>query len=285
MATVSQVEDALATLITAALYPNGAPPSVLAYPVKIYPGWPDPATLDTDMVETAPGVPTAAHVSIYPLPAGRNTTRFPAERVETPAPAKTYTLTAVGQVITVGGAAPNPYVVQNLAAFVGGKPYVVGAAAGNTPTALATALAALIAADVAGVTRVGPAITIPAGVQIGALRVGSTGSTSKEVRRQEKQYQISAWSSNPASRAAVSDAYDAKLSDTPRLTLADGSVARLTYHGQRDDDFAQKQRIYRRSLIFTVEYATTLIEAAPEMVAGEVDSASTDGTQFPTTYS
>jgi hypothetical protein len=131
MATVSQVEDALATLITAALYPNGAPPSVLAYPVKIYPGWPDPATLDTDMVETAPG--RADRRARLGLPAARGPQHhaIPRRAGGDARAGQDLHADAAGQVITVGGAAPNPYVVQNLAAFVGGKPYVVGAAAGR----------------------------------------------------------------------------------------------------------------------------------------------------------
>jgi hypothetical protein len=285
MATVSDVEAALQEIIFAALYPNGAPPSVLTYPVKIYPGWPDPQQLDADMVESAPGVPTAAHVAIYPLPAERNTTRYPKERVEDPIPAVTYTLTAAGQVITVGGAAPNPYVPQNFAAFVNGKPYVVQATAGQTPAQVAAALRAAIAADVAGTSIAGAQVTLPAGPRIGALRVGTTGSTTREVRRQEKQFQITTFAPSPVARAAVSDRYDPALADVVHLALADGSLAYMTYHGSREDDFAQKQRIYRRLHVFTVEYATTITEAAAQIVAGEVDIAAADGTPLATNFS
>ena len=285
MATISHVETALQDLIYAALYPNAAPPSVLAYPVKIYPGWPDPATLDADMVETADGVPTAAHVAIFPLPAGRNTTRFPVERTEHAAPAVTYTLTEAGQVVTVGGAAPNPYVAQNLAVFVNGKPYVVTAGSGQTLAQIAAALRALIVVDVAGTTVLGAQITLPAGARIGALRVGSTGSTTREVRREERQVTSMVFSSHPTSRAAVADTFDPVLSDTPRIALADGTAGQLTYHGTRDDDFAQKQRIYRRTITYVVEFPTTITDQAPQMVAGEVDSFAADGTPLNITYS
>lgn len=285
MATVANVEQALQDLIYAALYPNAAPPSVLGFKVKIYPGWPDPGTLDEDMVETADGIPTAAHVAIYPLPSERNTTRMPNERTEHPAPAVTYGLTVAGQVVTVGGAAPNPYVAQNLAVFVNGKPYVHQALAGQTPAQIAAALRALIVADVPGTTVVGAQITLPAGARIDRVRLGSTGSTTREVRRQERQFSIVVFSSHPTSRAAVADAFDAQLADTPRLALADGTVAQLTYHGSREDDFAQKQRIYRRTLTYVVEFATTITEQAAQMVAGEVDSFASDGTPLNVTYS
>jgi hypothetical protein len=284
MGSMSMVEDALTDLIAAQLYPNGSPPSVLGYKVKIYAGWPDPQQLDTDMVETS-GAPTAAHVSVYPQGMARNVTRFPNEAVESAIPAATYTLAQAGQDVTVGGAAPSPYVAHNLAIFLAGKPYVVTATAGQTPAQVATALAAVIAVDWPTVSRTGAVLHIPGAALIGALRVGTTGSTVREVRRQEQDVQIAAWSSNPASRAAVSDAYDAMLSNTPRLTLADGSIAKLTFKTQREDDFTQRQRIYRRLLVFTVEFGVTLEVSAPQIVAGQVDAALTDGTQLPTTYS
>lgn len=284
MASISDVENALVALSTGALYPNGSPPSALGYPVKIYPGWPDPGTLDADMVESG-GHPMAAHVSIYPLPQERNTSRYPVVREEVPAPATTYTLTAAGQVITVGGSAPVTYFAQNLAVFVNGKPYVVKATTGETAAQLAAALQALIVADVVGTTVLGAAITLPSGARIGPLRVGSTGSTLREVGRQEKQFQIATWTSNPASRDAIDSLITPILADQRRMTLPDGSVARLTLQGSRDDDFTQKQRIYRRSRIVTVEYATTITETAAQLVAGEVDLYAPDNSLLNTSYS
>lgn len=270
MATQSHVEDALANLITAALYPSSPTASVVGHPVKIYAGWPDPKTLDEDMVEAAKdGKPTAAHVSIYPLPGERNVTRYSGDRRENPLLSATYSLSAVGQVVTVGGAAPSTYRPQNLAILVNSSAYVVQALAGQTPAQIAAALQALIEADIAGVTVAGADITFPPTARLKALRVGVTGSTTREVRRQQKQFQVSVWSSHPTSRAAVADTFDPILADTPFLTLADGSQARLLYHGSREDDFIQKQRIYRRSLVFTVEYATTIVEPATQIVVAK----------------
>lgn len=276
MASISDVEAALVGLINGVIYPTGSPPSALGYPVKIYAGWPDPGTLETDMTETA-GKPGAAHVSVYPLPSERNTTRYPSERVEKAAPVTTYTLTAQDQTITVGGAAPSTYVAQNLAAFVNGRPFVVQAQAGDAPAALAAALQAAIDASFPGSTLSGSTITLPPTARLGAVQVGSVGSTTREVGRQQKQFQISVWSSNPASRAQVADAFLPVLVDNYRLTLADGTFALLLYQGSREDDFTQKQRIYRRSLIFTVEFAITITEAAPQMVAGVVQATGGNG--------
>lgn len=278
MATISDVQDALATLITAQLYPAG-PSSVLGYPVKVYAGWPAPQQLDIDLAESPPksGKPIAAHVSIYPLPAERNTTRYPSRREEIAALPLTYSLTAAGQTVTVGGAAPSPYVAQNFAIYVNGTPYPAQALAGQTAADLAASLLAALQVDYPGATLAGSVITLPGGARIGDLRGGSTGATIREVRRQEKQFQIAVWSSNPLSRAAVADTFDPVLADTPYLTLADASMARLIYHGSREDDFTQKQRIYRRSLMFSVEYQTTITEKAAQLLYTSIEVIAGNG--------
>lgn len=283
MATISDVQDALADLIVASLYPTSPSASVLGYPVKVYAGWPSPQQLDIDLADSPPksGKPTAAHVSIYPLPAERNTTRYPGTREETPAPAATYALAAAGQVITLSGNPPATFAPQNLAVYLNGNPYLVQTVAGQSAAAVAAALLAVIQADFPAASLAGAAITIPGGVRIGDLRIGTVGSTTREVRRQEKQFQIAVWTSNPASRAAIADTFDPVLADTPRLVLADGSLARLIYHGAREDDFPQKQRIYRRSLIFTAEYATTITEAAPQLIVPQTDLIVADGRPIP----
>lgn len=288
MASISDVEAALVALIDAQLYPNGdAGASAVGYPVKIYAGWPDPATLDGDLVETSrgSGKPLAAHVSIYPLPHERNVTRYPQTAQDGALPAATYTLTASGQVITVGGAAPATYFAQNLAVFVNGKPYVTGVTPGQAPAQIAAALGALIVADVPGTTVTGALITLPAGARIGALRVGVSATSTRNVRQQEKQFQISVWTSNPASRSAIADLIDPVLADTPWLSFPDGSAGRLIYRLTREDDFVQQQRTYRRSLIYTVEYATLRTTTAAQIVAGEVDTTDGAGNPLNTTYS
>lgn len=284
MATISDVETALRDIIYGALYPTGAAPSLVGYPIKIYAGWPNPQTLDADLVETA-GVPAAAHVSIFPGAAERNTSRYLPERQEMSVPAATYTLTLNGSQVTVGGAAPSPYFAQNFAILVNGKPYTAQATAGQTPSQVAAALRAAIAVDFPSVTVAGAVLTLPSSLRIGALRVGVTGTAIREVKRQERQFWIGVYASNPAARAAIADAIDPTLGDVRRITMPDGSVARLTYHGTREDDFLQKARIYRRTLTYVVEFATTITDVAAQMVAGETDTFDAAGRPISTTYS
>jgi hypothetical protein len=127
MAELADVQAALVSLIYTSLYPNAAPPSVLNQAVKIYAGWPDPGTLTSDLAPTGShvppnGPPTALHVSIFPLPGEKNTTRYPASWTDGPLSSATYTITRAGATITVGGT--GAAYVQNLAVFVNGKPYL-----------------------------------------------------------------------------------------------------------------------------------------------------------------
>ena len=271
MASISDVETALQCVITAALYPNSAPPSAANHPVKIYPGWPNPQDLDFDMVETS-GLPVASHVSTYPLPAGRNTTRHEARWTEDALPAATYGLSVSGAIVTVTGGPPATYSPTNFAIWVNGEAYVYQATSGQTAAQVAAALAALVQVDVPSVTVSGADITIPPSARLGDVAVGVTGSASRQVRREERQFQIAVWTSNPTLRDQIASLFDPILSDTPRLALPDGSTAQLTYQATREDDFVQKQRIYRRSLLYVAEYPTLRTMTAPQIVANKIET-------------
>lgn len=135
----------------------------------VYPGWPVPNQLNSDIAAGK------AHVSVFPRPDERNTTRFPKEWQE----------------------------VSN---------------------------------------------------------DGSTGTAIMEIRRQERTVQITIWAPTPAARDSIAKAVDPVLAVTHRFTLPDQTMARLIYKGSPMTDMLEKSRIYRRDLLYSVEYATTLTE-------------------------
>lgn len=273
MADLSDVLTVLASTVAAALYPAGTDhASALGVACRVYPGWPSPAALDADIKAGK------LNVSIYPRPTERNTTRYSLDDDEISRAPATYTLTAAGQVITVGGASPAPYSPQNLAAIVNGKPYVVTAGAGDSPATLAAALQALIAADLAGTSVAGASVTLPPAARLGALRVATTGTASVEVGRQEREFQITVWANSPARRDAAAKIIDPSLRALSFLAMPDHTAARLLYRSSPVTDFDQKAGIYRRDFIYAVEYATTVQTAVAELVAIETDlSPAPDG--------
>ncbi|SUD65806.1 Uncharacterised protein [Pandoraea pnomenusa] len=71
------------------------------------------------------------------------------------------------------------------------KPYVYGVQATDTLSAIATALATMISADQPA-TSSGTGFTVP-GAHLIEARVGTAGTIIRELRRQRKGFQITAW--------------------------------------------------------------------------------------------
>ena len=264
MADVSDVQKALVALIAQTLYPNGtSQPSVANAACKVYPGWPTQSQLDDDLKAGT------QHVTVFPTPTERNTTRYPKAWQTLAITPATLTLTINGQQVTVGGAMPSPFTAHNMALMVGGKNYTYAVQANDTLASIATALSALLAVDYAGTSSAGAVITLPVAGHIQSAKVGTTGTSIREIRRQEKVFQITAWSDTPAHRDAIVGPVDVALAATSFLTLEDGTAARLIYKGTLVDDGKQKAKLYRRDLMYSVEYATTQTATDTQIVASQ----------------
>ena len=247
MADIDDVLTALGNLIANAIYPNGTNhSSSVAAQIKIYPGWPVPNALDTDIAAGN------AHISIFPRPEERNTTRYPAEfQASTVSPA-TLSATVSGHTVTIGGTVTVPQAIMVLTNF-SRQAYSYFVQHGDTLSTIATALAALIP----NATATGAVITI-SGIYDLSTQIITSGAAIKEVRRQERLIQMVIWAPTPALRTAIARVIDPLLAQTERFTLPDGSSARLTYKNSPMNDMLQKATIYRRDLFYTVEYATTV---------------------------
>lgn len=279
MADLTDVGNALVVLAAQTLYPNGTgQPSAAGFGIRIYQGWPNPQQLDDDLKA---GV---AHVSVYPRPEERNTTRYSKDWKQQALNATTLTLTISGQQITVGGSVPAANKPQNVAVVANGQSFVYAATSADTLTSIATALSALIAAGIAGTSNAGPIITLPNSARISAARVGGTGTLIRELRRQERLFQISIWSETPDHRDAVVKPLDEALAATSFLSMIDQTAARLIYKSSPVNDGYQKDKLYRRDLFYTVEYATTQTTAATQIIADQLNIASqnSNGAQIST---
>lgn len=265
MASVWDVADVLAARVTSALYPNGTgQPSIVGNVCKVYPGWPTESQLDDDLRIGK------AHVTVYPRPEERNTTRYaPAQHVMSIQPA-TVTLTSAGSKLTVGGAMPSPFTPHNVAALIAGVAFIYPVQSTDTLTSIATSLAVLIAAKYPGTTNSGPVITLPAGVSVTAARVGTTGVVTTEWERQEQSFQIIVWANDPDSRKAIGSAIRDAFAQIHDLTMADGFGAHIVYQRSVYLDSMQKEKLYRHDLYYCIEYATTVSETIATVVAAQV---------------
>lgn len=268
MADQTDVASALADLIGGVIYPNGTgQPPAQGTAAQVFTGWPLPAQLDQLMAANK------AAVWIYNRPEVKDVTRFPYVWKVDSIQAPTITATAAGQTVTIGGAVATPFSPQNVFVFLAGQAFSHAVQANDTPTSIATALAALIAAAFSGATNTGPVITIPTGPPP-SVRVGTVGETSIEVARYEQQFQIVIAASEPAARAALGRDILAALADTVFLTMPDGSSARIRVAAPVDMDNAQKVLTYRRDIRVLGEYAVTKTQttATVEAVVTQVNT-------------
>ena len=257
MADITDVSNALVTVIAGIVYPNGtSQPSITGAPVLVYQGWPDAVQLRADLAAGK------VHVSVFPQPNMLRIIDTAMSDWSTPsAPVNTITLTLSGQTVTVGGTVSTP---QNAALVVDNKAYVYAVPAGDTLASIATALAALVNADQTA-TAVGAVVTIPNAKYI-SPRVGGQGVAVRETRRQEQGYQITVWANCFDQRDPIAAAIDSALSGIPHLTLADQSAA-LRFKNSRQDDSQQKEGIYRRDLMYAVEFSTFASQTLTQITA------------------
>jgi hypothetical protein len=238
---------------------------VTGTPIIVYYGWPVSEQLDADLAAASP----VCNVSVYPRPQERNTTRYLGQYQQTSLNTTLLTLTKAGQTVTVGGAIPPAGNTHNLAIFVNGIPYVYQVLVADTLSTIAAAMAALIVVGVSGTTASGAVITIPSSATLGPARVGVFGSSAKPVRNQDRVFQIGIWADSPAHRDTIAQAIDPTLAATNFLTFPDGSAGRLIYRGSPSSDSFEKSTLYRRDLLYAVDYSTLLVVKTPQIVAVE----------------
>jgi hypothetical protein len=258
------VEQALVGLLTGVIYPTGTGvPPAQGVPAQVFPGWPTPARLDALMSAGT------ACVWVYARPEVKELTRYPMvwqNGVITPA---TLTATVSGNTVTIGGAMPSPISPHNIFVLLLGQAFGYPVQPGDTPSTIASALAALIAAAFPGTTSTGPVITVDSGGILTA-RVGTVGTTIEEVGRFEQAFQIVIATNTPASRIALAAAVLPVLMATNFLTMPDGSAARLRVGAPVDVDIVQKASIYRRDIRVSVEYAVTQTQTTATVEAVNV---------------
>lgn len=258
MASSFDVQNGLVSLVAQAVYPDGSSgQSAAGFGVKIYPGWAQQSQLDDDLIA---GI---AHISVFPTAMERNTTRYPAEWKTLTQNSATITLTQNGQQVTVDGTIPVQFYPQNVAIKYSNQVAVYPTQAGDTPTLIATGLAALIP----GATSLGAVITLPGTDNIQALRVGSSGTSIREIRRQERVFGLHIWAPTPAAREVLTNIIDAATATTQFLTMPDEFSARLIYRNSFMSDERQKAVLYRNDMNFSVEFATTEIQTTYEVIA------------------
>jgi len=180
MADISDVEQALVDSVISLLYPAGSSQSsIVGVTCRIYRGWPNAATLSSDL---GAGV---VNVTVVPdNESGKTATRYlPEWQYRMVAPS--LTATVFDKTILIGGIAMGGNVVG---ALINGFAYTCRINPGDTPNLVAANLGAVIQANFMA-TVSGSSINIPAATGIQA-RVVCDSQAFYEGRRQEKDIRI-----------------------------------------------------------------------------------------------
>ena len=264
MADLSDVINSLVDICQTAVYPNGLlNPSVANVDVRIYGGWPIPENLDADLSVGK------ANVSVYPTPSERVTTRFPINWHQSTINPKTIILTVTDTTtVTVSGTITTP---QTCMVIVNGTGYAYTILAGDTLTTIAAGIAALIP----GASSVGTIVTITGAYRLSA-NISVPGIGIRELKRQERVFMVSVWAPSDPIRTAIVAPIDILFAATERFVLPDDYYAILKYHGTRITDSMEKSKLYRRDLLYSVEYATTQTETEYTIADAFVNSLTID---------
>ena len=258
MADQSDVENAIAALAAAALYPEGPDTASLpGPPCRIYRGWPNPVALNADLAMGC------VNVTIFAGDASPHlTTRFSEEWLSSPV-APTLKASVSNASVTFSGSADPG---QLAGVLIDGHTYVHRTQANDTPALVAATIGTLIRATRIVHLQVA-SLTVPGANNLLA-RVVADRPALKEIRRQRLTIRVSCWCPSPATRDATATAIDTAFAALRFLTLADNSQAWLTLAGGAVFDQSETASLYRRDLLYAVEYATTLTQSQPEMLFG-----------------
>jgi hypothetical protein len=274
MADLSDVEQAIVNQIAGLVYPNTTsnPSAVLndagqPMPVRLYRGWPIAAALDADLAAGTVNISVQTRNGTE-----RNTTRFHPDYQTVTLAAATVAaaVNSADQVVITGGGSPT--ITQWVTVLVGTRVVVAyNVLAADTPTTIATALAAaLTAAGVPATSSVGTISLTGSAAYLNA-QVGVTGTQAAEWRRQETQVQITMWCPTPTVRDNAAKLVEPTLAKTTFLTMPDQFQARFRYHNTIQFDGGEKVALYRRDLVYSAEYATTDLDTGWQVTAGDTN--------------
>lgn len=259
MASVDDVLRFLAKRVTNTIYLGGtALPGIVNAPVKICPGWPAPALLQHDV--SAGGV----HVSVWPLPTERKVNTSLGRPYHVVSKGKpTLQITVNGNALVLSGVAS---ALTNVRLSIDGQVFFFHFRAGTTAEKASISIVRRLPRAITVLSRV----IVPLASEM-RVQVTTAGTAVRELHRQVREFQITVWAPSPHLRNRTGAAIDSALSDQCHIDLGDGAPAQMLYVRQFDSDTAENWHVYRRDLIFSVNYATTQVISAPEVISAAIN--------------
>lgn len=260
MADLADVETTFVRLASAVIYPDGPTSrSQVGVDCRIYRGWPSPAGLDADLKAGA------VNVTVFPdVTSGQTLTRFTDTWQGRPVTPTLFGLVSEDTVTFSGTAS----VGQIAGVMLANQTFAYRTVEGDTPGSVAANLAAMIR-ETRIVRLSGSSIVVP-GAASPVVRVVADSPVLREIRRQSHDIRFSFWCPTPSLRDIVAMAVDTALAGITFIELPDGSHGRIVYKNTVIFDQSQSAILYRRDLIYSVEYPTIVSASLPSMLFGDL---------------
>lgn len=264
MADISDVLDAVATIVAAACYPNGTTkPSITGNQITIGQGWP----LPTDLDAAFKAVPPESYVSVFPSAGASSVEQVTADPVVIVPAVHGMSAAVVDSTATITG---TPGVGEYLTLVINnGKGYSYAAVQGDTLSTVCQQVATLAAVDYPGTVAVGGVITVAAPYV--EVRIGAPGTMGEIIHRQKNLIMVTVWAPTPADRTTISAAVDIALKNNLRVTLPDTSAALLSFNTTHFIDDGENAGEYRRDMIYVADFLTINQFTAYEVTSFTVD--------------
>ena len=296
MAAPDDVLDAIVDAITTALnsqvssiWTQTRPNPAGLTPIRVYKGWPTPEELDTDIENTI------TNISVFWPGQGNVTTTFTTTTVVASEPTVSLTAnlssaqlqggnatTAASATITFSGSVTSGtitmFILNGTPTSVNGSTLNPNAAAisyvpaaNETLAQVATGVAAAINANSTANTQVtasasGAVVTITAssvGTAGNAItvnfQIGGTGNLIQSFRQQRETFQIHIWAPSDDDRKFFANLVDMTFAQAEFLEMATQDAGRILYKTMIQSDAESRHGIFRRVLVYTVDYPSTVL--------------------------
>jgi hypothetical protein len=233
--------------------------SSVGVPVRIYRGKPTNAALRVD--RTTSTVDVAIYAVAEP---SRDTTRWGVQVTELPS-TSTLTVGVSGNSATFFGSASAGDIAG---ALVDQQVFIYEAQPGDSAPLVAAAIAdAIRTAMICWLSDA--TITVPGAYDFTA-RTASSVNALEEWSRQEQGFQVSVVAPRPSLRDGIASEIRQSLAPIGFLLLADGTGGRIRFRSEMNCDADQAASLFRRDIIYDVEFGVTVINSNPSMLFGDL---------------
>jgi hypothetical protein len=270
VADESEVEDALCDFVVSILYPTGTDDldetsaSACGAPAKVQRGMPLATDLEQMLGQGMVDVAVGARNGVE-----RVTTRYGRDWYDLIPATTTLTATVTGATVIIGGTVTAP---QNVAVQVGRAIlFIYQVQPADTLATVAAGLAAGLSGQGAPAIATGPTLTVSSADPVKA-RVGGYGTAARELKRQEKSFQITLFAPSTEMRDAMAKLIDPALSELNFLTLPDGTFGLVRYERTIVADTLEKMGQWRRDLFYWVEFPTIETRLAPQVISFAINA-------------